>query len=70
MTNWILGEDFYKRYDHFGSMQILWEKKWRFPVCFLPLVIKSHTISNSVMAVHKKSLPVRRAIGRLFEQNA
>jgi len=26
---WMMGEDFDKRYDHFGSMKILWEKKWK-----------------------------------------
>jgi len=25
---WMMG-DFDKRYDHFGSMKILWEKKWK-----------------------------------------
>jgi len=28
--NWILGDDFNTRYDHFGSMKILWEKKWKY----------------------------------------
>jgi hypothetical protein len=42
---WILGDDFNKTYDHFGSMKILWEKKWKY-VTYL-LLLNIHLVMTS-----------------------
>jgi hypothetical protein len=45
---WILGDAFNAKADYFGSMKILWEKKWKYVSSLHHLSFPSHIQPKSV----------------------